>query len=216
MVVACISLTIALSGASYAAVTLPRNSVGTAQLKRNAVVSAKVKDGSLKRADFGAGEVPAGPQGPQGPAGQQGPEGPPNPNAVNAQNANLLDGIDSTGFMRANGVRVAFSEERQGPLPLTFSSFTTNGGRLWVSVSATGYKTSIGHGCFGIFFDGPLNAQRCHWFNQTAFHLTLATQTFERDAAAGSHTIRLDSFGGANALASDVNDIYDVTVLELP
>lgn len=37
MVVACLALAIALSGAGYAAVVLPRNSVGTAQLKRGAV-----------------------------------------------------------------------------------------------------------------------------------------------------------------------------------
>jgi hypothetical protein len=44
-------------------------SVGTAQLKPNAVTGAKVKDGSLTAADFGAHQLPAGPQGPQGAAG---------------------------------------------------------------------------------------------------------------------------------------------------
>ena len=39
LVVACIALAIALGGTSYAAVTLPRNSVGTKQLKKNAVNS---------------------------------------------------------------------------------------------------------------------------------------------------------------------------------
>jgi hypothetical protein len=39
MVVACIALAISLGGTSYAAMTLPRNSVGTSQLKRNAVTS---------------------------------------------------------------------------------------------------------------------------------------------------------------------------------
>jgi hypothetical protein len=62
MVVACIALAIALSGASYAAVTLPRNSVGTKQLKtgavtnakihKNAVTGIKVKDSSLTGADI--------------------------------------------------------------------------------------------------------------------------------------------------------------------
>jgi hypothetical protein len=76
MVVACLSLTIALSGVGYAAVTLPRNSVGTAQLKANAVSSAKVKDRSLKAIDFGSGQLPAGAPGPAGPAGSAGPPGP--------------------------------------------------------------------------------------------------------------------------------------------
>lgn len=62
MVVACIALAIALSGASYAAMTLPRNSVGTKQLKtgavtnakihKNAVTGIKVKDSSLTGADI--------------------------------------------------------------------------------------------------------------------------------------------------------------------
>jgi hypothetical protein len=51
IVVACIALAIALSCASYAAVTLPANSVGTKQLKKNAVNSAKVANGTLNGGD---------------------------------------------------------------------------------------------------------------------------------------------------------------------
>ncbi len=75
MVVASIALTVALSGASYAAVVLPRDSVGTPQLKSNAVVSSKVKNGSLRMVDFAQGQLPSGPQGPQGATGPQGPAG---------------------------------------------------------------------------------------------------------------------------------------------
>ena len=45
--IACVALIVALGGTGYAAVTLPANSVGTAQLKKNAVTSLKVKNGSL-------------------------------------------------------------------------------------------------------------------------------------------------------------------------
>jgi hypothetical protein len=72
MTVACIALAVALSGAGYAAVTLPRNSVGTPQLKKNAVNSAKVKDRSLRANDFALGQLPAGAQGPQGAPGPRG------------------------------------------------------------------------------------------------------------------------------------------------
>lgn len=54
---------------------LPRNSVGPLQLKTNAVTSVKVKNGSLLRADFRAGQIPAGAAGPAGPAGAQGGPG---------------------------------------------------------------------------------------------------------------------------------------------
>lgn len=62
-------------GAAFAASKLPNNSVGSAQLKSNAVISSKVKDHSLTKADFKAGQLPAGPRGatgPQGPAGAAG------------------------------------------------------------------------------------------------------------------------------------------------
>lgn len=78
-VIACIALVVALGGTGYAAVTLPANSVGTAQLKKNAVTSLKVKNGSLLSADFKAGQIPAGPAGPAGAAGQAGAAGPAGP-----------------------------------------------------------------------------------------------------------------------------------------
>jgi hypothetical protein len=59
MVVACLALAVALSGTSYARIlALPVNSVGTAQLKNNAVISSKVKDHSLLAVDFKPGQLP--------------------------------------------------------------------------------------------------------------------------------------------------------------
>jgi hypothetical protein len=76
MLVACLALVVALGGTSYAAlVNVPLNSVGTAQLKANAVVSSKVKDGSLLATDFKAGQLPAGPPGQKGETGDPGPPG---------------------------------------------------------------------------------------------------------------------------------------------
>ena len=76
MVVACLALAISLSGAAFAvSVALPRNSVGTAQLKNNAVNSAKVKNASLRALDFAPGQIPSGAQGPAGPQGPPGMSG---------------------------------------------------------------------------------------------------------------------------------------------
>jgi hypothetical protein len=83
-----VALCIALTGTAYAA-TLPRNGVGTRQLKDNAVTSAKIKrnavtwakirrnavtsrkvrDGSLLAKDFKAGQLPRGPKGDKGDPG---------------------------------------------------------------------------------------------------------------------------------------------------
>jgi len=80
MIVAIIALSVALTGGSHAAVTkLKRNSVGSAQLRPNAVSSNKVKDGSLLAKDFKAGQLPAGPKGDAGAAGPAGPAGPQGP-----------------------------------------------------------------------------------------------------------------------------------------
>jgi len=75
MLVACVALTVALGGVSYAASVLPKNSVGRTQIKRSAVVSKKVKDHSLLVRDFKPGQLPAGPQGPKGDKGDSGKDG---------------------------------------------------------------------------------------------------------------------------------------------
>jgi hypothetical protein len=64
-----IALFVAFGGTGYAAATLPRNSVGSAQ----------VMDGSLKTRDLGLKTIGAlrGAAGPAGPSGATGPTGPP-------------------------------------------------------------------------------------------------------------------------------------------
>lgn len=47
MVVACIALAVALGGTSYAAITLPRNSVGTAQIRKDSVTATKLATKSV-------------------------------------------------------------------------------------------------------------------------------------------------------------------------
>lgn len=89
LVVALIALFLALTGGAYAAFTVPKGSVGSAQLRngavtaaklhRNAVTSATVRPGSLLGSDFKPGQLPAGPQGPDGKQGPQGPQGPAGP-----------------------------------------------------------------------------------------------------------------------------------------
>jgi hypothetical protein len=93
MMVACLALLVALSGTGVAAVSVvARNSVGTLQLRddavsrskirNNAINSAKVASRSLLRSDFAPGQLPAGPTGPQGPAGPAGPAGAAGPAGV--------------------------------------------------------------------------------------------------------------------------------------
>ncbi len=80
-VVSCIALFVALGGASYAAIQLPKNSVGAKQIKPSAVNSSKIKNGSLDVTDFKPSQLSQlkGPTGPTGPRGASGPQGDPGP-----------------------------------------------------------------------------------------------------------------------------------------
>ena len=107
-VMSSIAVFMVLGGGAYAAAKLPRNSVGTQQIKnrgvrsadlaKGSVGSAAVKNGSLTPADFKGGGLPAagapgsdgaggtsgtpGPTGQQGPTGSTGPAGPAGPGAA--------------------------------------------------------------------------------------------------------------------------------------
>jgi hypothetical protein len=99
LAVALLALFVALGGTGYAALSLPKSSVGTKQLKKgavkspdiaaNAVTGAKVKRGSLNRTDFRAGSLPRGPQGELGPAGPAGAAGSPAFGAVLGRGVNV-------------------------------------------------------------------------------------------------------------------------------
>lgn len=72
-VAASLALFLALGGAAYAATQLPKNSVGTRQLRNGSVTAAKIAGRTRRQLRGSRG--PAGPQGPQGKTGKQGPKG---------------------------------------------------------------------------------------------------------------------------------------------
>jgi hypothetical protein len=97
-VVATMALFIALGGTGYAAITLPRDSVGarelrrdavgTSEIRKDAVTSSAIRDRSIRlndlsmdtRRDLAGAQGPAGPAGAPGPTGatgQRGEVGPP-------------------------------------------------------------------------------------------------------------------------------------------
>jgi hypothetical protein len=96
-VMATVAVFIALGGGAYAAGVLPVNSVGTKQLKKNAVTSAKVKDRSLTAKDFKAGQLKAGPTGPAGAAGANGAAGTPGKDGAKGDPGPTAGAYVSTG-----------------------------------------------------------------------------------------------------------------------
>jgi hypothetical protein len=76
-VVSCLALFVALGGSAYAATQLPKNSVGTKQLKDGAVTEAKLAKGVIGMAGANGERGPEGRQGPAGPQGIPGAAGAP-------------------------------------------------------------------------------------------------------------------------------------------
>lgn len=79
-VVASLALFLALGGVGYAAIKLPKNSVGTKQLKNGAVTGKKIAPATLKTLAAPGTQTPVvlpGPAGPRGATGPQGETGPP-------------------------------------------------------------------------------------------------------------------------------------------
>jgi hypothetical protein len=135
---ATVALFVALGGSGYAAVRLAAGSVGSKQIRngqvrgadlaRNAVTSAKVKDGSLLAADFGAGQLPAGPAGakgdtgPAGAKGDTGATGTPGPADAATVSGQTVTRIFATVAVAAAPVQIYSA---QG-LTLTFSCPTSS------------------------------------------------------------------------------------------
>ena len=79
-VTATLALVLALTGSSYAALTITGRNIENGSVKgrdlgRNSVTSEKVKDRSLLRKDFRSGQLPRGSRGAKGDKGDQGDPG---------------------------------------------------------------------------------------------------------------------------------------------
>ncbi|HTT95431.1 MAG TPA: hypothetical protein VMF55_12215 [Solirubrobacterales bacterium] len=72
-VVASLALFLAFGGAAFAATQLPKNSVGTKQLKKGAVTASKISRKTRQQLNGQVG--PVGPQGPKGATGAKGAAG---------------------------------------------------------------------------------------------------------------------------------------------
>ena len=105
-VVASLALFLALGGAAFAATQLPRNSVGTGQLKPEAVTAGKIAKKTRNQLRGATG--PAGPQGPTGKTGAKGAAG-------------------AKGATGATGARGPAGADGTGP---AYEVFTLNGGPL--------------------------------------------------------------------------------------
>lgn len=97
-VMSSLAVFLTLGGAAFAATQLPKNSVGTKQLKADAVVGSKVADGSLTGADINSstlGTVPSAVNATNASHAGQASSADSATNATNATNATHADSADN-------------------------------------------------------------------------------------------------------------------------
>ena len=134
-VIATMALFIALGGGAYAAVNLPKNSVGSKQLKSNAVTSSKVKNRSLLARDFRRGQLPRGARGPRGLKGDTGTV-----DTSNFYNKTESDGRflakETSGIIEISAGPDPMTLLTHGPITLTAKCTDKGAGEFEINISA--------------------------------------------------------------------------------
>jgi hypothetical protein len=137
--VASFALFLALTGGSYAAITLKRNQVRKQHLAKSSVTSRAVANGALLRKDFKRGQLPGTPGGPAV-DGAPGPPGPPGTNGADGQDGAALVAsvVETQDFQVANAAaltkmpveiswtqRAGAVDQLQGAMRLTMADSCT-------------------------------------------------------------------------------------------
>jgi hypothetical protein len=101
LVVSFVALIVALGGTSYAAFSLPKNSVGTKQLKNGAVTTNKIRNGTVTKAKINTSGLTV----PNALQANSATTAGSASNAGHATNSDQLGGVPASGYQR--GVRWA-------------------------------------------------------------------------------------------------------------
>jgi hypothetical protein len=102
-VAASLALFVALGGTGYAALQLPRNSVGAKEIRRGAVRSAEIRNRAVKLRDIGV-RTRARLRGQEGPAGPTGPSGTTFRAAISSGGAAVLGNATSAAHQGGTNV----------------------------------------------------------------------------------------------------------------
>lgn len=237
-----LALFIALGGTSYAAVKLPKNSVGSTQIKKGAVSESKLSKGVVAKLDKSGrtgsngatgGEGARGPAGPAGPAGATGPTGAPGATGMAGPKGD--DGAPgATGPKGDAGPAGPVDAAFGGPnatvspagltaeLSLGTATVALPSGRALVVISGEVTLTCGGVSCsatYGGMTDGTtavrgLFASFSGTANSTRDHALVSTAVVTGLSTTGTHTFQIaDKITGAGATASVANS--RVTVIPL-
>ena len=175
-VIATLALFVALGGSSYAALNLPKGSVGSEQLKKNSVTSVKVRPGTLVTSDFNASARSRlrGPRGPEGDEGLEGLEGPEGPQGEPGPTEGFALGAEP------------------GAVPPSATITTTTSGRLYITgrLRANTTCSAAATPKLSLYLDGaPVPASR---FAYPAGAATgVITFGLSDSVSAGNHTVSM-------------------------
>ena len=210
-----LALFVALGGTGYAALKLPKDSVGAKQIKTGAVGSPEVKNHSLKAVDFAA--VPQGPQGPKGDKGDPGPAG------KDATQVVLATGSDSSSTDIAIGATNTIVDSHQLRVVLT----TTAPSRILATSAITlkdGSVASPGDTQCKISLDDPQSLATGTPISQTIFarlptsssttHTSLAVAGRSAHLDPGTYYVTLHCLSGDSGATFDAGDMTAMAVAD--
>ncbi|MEA2421652.1 MAG: hypothetical protein QOF55_751 [Thermoleophilaceae bacterium] len=221
MTVALIALFVALGGTGYAALKLPKNSVGSKQIKKNAVTSSKVANGSLLARDFKAGQLPAGPQGIKGDQGVkgdqgiQGVKGDQGTQGVKGDQGNKGDQGPPGATLAATSLGITNPGAAGGRFVIATTSLTTVvPGALLINAKDTGagITCKAAGSCtatWGVYVDGqpvPKGADSLGAAANGSDSRAIVIYALMPNVTVGTHTIELAQVASTNVLASSFRD----------
>lgn len=219
-----LALFIALGGTSYAATKLPKNSVGSTQIRSGAVSEAKlakaVKSKLGKTGPKGAtgASGPAGPAGPPGPAGaagatgatgprgpqgEQGPIGPEGPQGPAGPTSAGVGGVNGSVNVGAFTSTLTFSQASV-TLPATGRVLVTATGDFRIACGAQACSQTIGVAVGGMTVPGAF-VQLSAGANGTA-HQEGTIAGVVSGVPAGTHQVVLGTKVTAGTAATATND----------
>jgi hypothetical protein len=206
LVVACVALVIAMGGTSYAAFSLPKNSVGTAQLRNGAITQQKIAKGTLR--ELGGARGPAGAPGragatgqtgqagTEGAAGATGPQGP-----TSGTSAGSVETISSTGGFTPFGTSGTVTLSAPGKVLVEIS------GTYIIECSASGPCSST----VSAFLDGTAVPGAHENLNATASDEgfeNIAVSGIAINVPPGTHTVQLETKLSADVSSTNSENLH--------
>jgi hypothetical protein len=215
IVISFIALIVAMGGTGYAAISIPKNSVGTAQLRDGAVTKQKIARKTLGALDGAHGPAGApghmgatGPTGVTGAAGQLGATGAPGPEGslgpTSGTSAGSVEELSSTGF-------TPFGSSGTVTLPAAGKVLVEVSGFYFIQCSAAGSCSATISG----FVDGtavPGAHENLNAPANSGSGAEVAVSGIAVNVPAGTHTIQLETKESASVAITNSENLHVTAV----